>query len=106
VFVQISGMSVHEPDVLEGLYSLIGKAMKRIAKMDRPRVFYLHVTTYDHEGLTNKFSLRARLNTDRAMFYVRGSGWDLYKTMSSLLEALETKVRRDKDKRLDRRRKG
>ena len=102
VFVQISGMTIHEPDVLEGLYSLIGKAMKRVAKMDRPRVFYLHVTTYDTEGLASKFSLRARLNTDGTMYYVKGAGWDLYKAMSDLLETLETKVRREKEKLLDR----
>lgn len=103
VFVQISGMTIHEPDVLDGLYSIIGKGMKRIAKMDRPRVFYLHLTTYDHEGLASKFSLRARLNTDGAMFYVRGAGWDLYKTTSDLLETLEAKVRREKEKKEDRR---
>ncbi|HIJ17898.1 MAG TPA: CBS domain-containing protein [Thermoplasmata archaeon] len=103
VFVQISGMTIHEPDVLDGLYSLIGKAMKRVAKMDRPRVFYLHVTTYDTEGLASKFSLRVRLNTDGAMYYVKGAGWDLYKAMSDVLEALETKVRREKEKSLDRR---
>jgi acetoin utilization protein AcuB len=103
VFVQISGMTIHEPDVLDGLYSIIGKGMKRIAKMDRPRVFYLHLTTYDHEGLASKFSLRARLNTDGAMFYVRGAGWDLYKTASDLLETLEAKVRREKEKQEDRR---
>ncbi len=103
VFVQISGMKMHEPDVLDGLYSLIGRGMKRVAKMDRPRVFYLHVATYEHEGLASKFSLRARLNTDSAMYYVRGAGWDLYKAMSDLLETLEAKVRREKEKELDKR---
>ncbi|MGD9962336.1 MAG: CBS domain-containing protein [Thermoplasmata archaeon] len=106
VFVQISGMTMHEPDVLDGLYSLIGRGMKRIAKMERPRVFYLHVATYEQEGLSSKFSLRARMNTESAMYYVRGAGWDLYKAMSDLLETLETKVRREKEKALDKRKKG
>lgn len=103
VFVQISGMTIHEPDLLDGLYSLIGKGMKRIAKMDHPRVFNLHITTYDQEGLASKFSLRARLNTDGAMYYVKGAGWDLFKTMSDLLEVLETKVRKEKEKLQDKR---
>jgi ribosome-associated translation inhibitor RaiA len=103
VFVQISGMSVHDPAVLDGIYSLTGKAMKRMAKVDRPRVFYLHVTEYEQDGLASKFSLRARLNTDGGMYYVKGAGWNLYKVMSELLEVLETKVRREKDKLLDRR---
>lgn len=105
VFVQISGMTMHEPDVLDGLYSLIGRGMKRIAKMDRPRVFYLHVAAHEHDGLASKFSLRARLNTNNAMYYVHGAGWDLFKAMSDLLETLETKVRREKEKLQDKRKK-
>lgn len=105
VFVQISGMSMHEPDLVDGLYALIGKGMKRISKMDRPRVFYLHVATYEQEGLTSKFSLRGRLNTDGGMYYVRNSGWELFKAMSDMLESLETKVRREKGKSEDRRKR-
>lgn len=104
VFVQVSGMTMHEPEVLDGLYSLIGRGMKRMAKLDRPRVFYLHVAAHDQDGLTSKFSLRGRLNTDSAMYHVRGSGWDLHKALSDLLETLETKVRREKEKELDKRR--
>jgi len=105
VFVQISGMKMHEPDVLDGLYSLIGRAMKRVAKVDRPRVFYLHVTEYDQEGLASKFSLRARLNADSGMYFVKGAGWDLFKAMSDLLEVLDAKVRREKDKQTDHRKR-
>lgn len=105
VFVQISGLGLYEPDVYDGLYDLIGKGMKRINKMERPKVFYLHVATHDEGGLTSKFSLRARLNTERHMYYVRNSDWDLFRTTSDLLESLEGKVRKDKDKELTDRRK-
>lgn len=106
VFVQISGMTLHEPDLVDGMYDLIGKGMKRISKMERPKVLYLHVVTYDQEGLASKFSLRARMNTEAGMYYVRNSGWDLFKSTSDLLESLETKVRREKGKSLDRKKKG
>ena len=44
-------------------------------------------------------------NTAARMYYVRGAGWDLYKTTSDLLETLEGKVRREKEKEQDRRQK-
>ena len=105
VFVQISGLGMYEPDVYDGLYDLIGKGMKRINKIERPKVFYLHVATHDEGGLTSKFSLRARLNTEKHMYYVRNSDWDLFRTASELLESLEGKVRKDKEKELTDRRK-
>jgi CBS domain-containing protein len=101
VFVQISGLGMQEPDVYDGLYDLIGRGMKRIDKMERPRVFYLHIAAYDQAGMTSKYSLRARLNTEKNMYYVRHADWDLYKAASTLLESLETKVRREREKKLD-----
>jgi len=105
VFVQISGLGMQEPDVYDGLYDLIGRGMKRVDKMERPRVFYLHIAAHDQEGATSKYSLRARLNTEKNMYYVGHSDWDLYKATSTLLEALESKVRREREKRLDDRKR-
>lgn len=105
VFVQISGIALHAPDAYDGLYELIGKGMKRIAKMERPRVFYVHIISYDEEGLTSKYSVRARLSTEKNMYYVRNSDWNVYKAMSDLLESLEGKIRKQREKALSERKK-
>jgi ribosome-associated translation inhibitor RaiA len=103
VFVQISGIGLHAPDAYDGLYDLIGKGMKRIAKMERPRVFYVHIIAYDDEGLTSKYSVRARLSTERNMYYVRSSDWNVYRATSDLLEALEGKIRKQRERALSER---
>lgn len=103
VFVQISGIGLQAPDVYDGLYDLIGKGMKRIAKMERPRVFYVHIISYDEEGLTSKYSVRARLSTERNMYYVRSSDWNVYRATSDLLEALEGKIRKQRERALSER---
>jgi len=105
VFVQISGIGIQAPDAYDGLYELIGKGMKRIAKMERPRVFYVHIASYDEEGLTSKYSVRARLSTERNMYYVRNSDWNMFRAMSDLLESLEGKVRKQREKALAVRKK-
>ncbi|HIH02273.1 TPA: CBS domain-containing protein [Thermoplasmata archaeon] len=105
VFVQISGFEVEDPDVYDSLYSLAGKGLRRINKMERPRVFNVHVTSYERDGLTRKYSMRARLSTESNMYYSSSSDWDLYRTMATLLDSVEKSVRRERSKMLDRKTK-
>lgn len=101
VYVQITGLDAVDPEVYDILYEMIGKSMKRIDRILPPRVFSLHVTVYNHEGFKSKYSLGARLTTSKNMYYVKSVDWDLYKTTDSLLDMLESNVRRDHGKQLD-----
>jgi CBS domain-containing protein len=98
VYVQITGLNEEDPDVYDVLYDLIGKAMKRIDKIQPPRVFTVHVTTYHHEGMRSKVSLIGRLTTARKMYYAHATDWDLYKTMDIMLDSLEKNVKREHEK--------
>ena len=104
VYVQITGLNEEDPDVYDVLYDLIGKSMKRIDKIQSPRVFTVQVTAYHPEGSRSKYSLVGRLTTAKKMYYARGSDWDLYKTMDSMLDSLEKNIKRDHEKMLDQRR--
>ncbi len=101
VYVQITGLNEEDPDVYDVLYGLIGKSMKRIDKIQPPRVFTVHVSTYHSEGMRSKFSLICRLTTTRKMYYARATDWDLYKTMDTVLDSLEKNVKREHEKMLD-----
>jgi CBS domain-containing protein len=101
VYVQITGLAVEDPDIYEALYDLIGKSMKRIARIEAPRVFTVHFGVYNHEGLKSKYALGARLTTEKKMYYVKSVDWDMYKAADSLLDNLEKNVRRDHERRLD-----
>ncbi|MFY9606450.1 MAG: CBS domain-containing protein [Thermoplasmata archaeon] len=105
VYVQITGLVEEDPDVYSVLYDLIEKSMKRIDKIQFPRVFTVHIQTYHHEGLRSKFSIHARLTTDRSMYYASQTDWDIYRTMDALLDQLEKTVKREHEKTLDLRRK-
>jgi CBS domain-containing protein/ribosome-associated translation inhibitor RaiA len=101
VYVQITGLNEEDPDVYDVLYDLIGKSMKRIDKIQPPRVFTIHVSVYHSEGMRSKFSLICRLTTTRKMYYARATDWDLYKTMDLVLDSLEKNVKREHEKMLD-----
>jgi CBS domain-containing protein/ribosome-associated translation inhibitor RaiA len=103
VYVQITGMNEEDPDVYNVLYDIIGKCMKRIDKIQPPRVFTVHVSAYHHEGMRSKYSLVGRLTTTKKMYYARATDWDLYKTMDSMLDSLEKNVKREHEKMLDQR---
>lgn len=103
VYVQITGMNEDDPDVYDVMYDLIGKSMKRIDKIQPPRVFTVHVSAYHSEGLRSKYSLICRLTTTRKMYYARATDWDLYKTMDTVLDSLEKNVKREHQRILDQR---
>lgn len=101
VYVQITGLDAGDPEVYEILYDIIGKSMKRIDRVESPRVFSIHVSVYNHEGLKSKYSLGARLTTEKRMYYVKVVDWDLYKATDELLKMLEGNVKRGHEKQLD-----
>ena len=103
VYVQITGLNEEDPEVYDVLYDIIGKSMKRIDKIQPPRVFTVHISTYHTEGMRSKHSLVSRLTTTRKMYYARATDWDLYKTMDMLLDQLEKNVKREHEKMLDQR---
>jgi CBS domain-containing protein/ribosome-associated translation inhibitor RaiA len=101
VYVQITGLVEEDPDVYSVLYDQIEKSMKRIDKIQFPRVFTVHVSNYHSEGMRSKFSIHARLTTDRNMYYSNQTDWDLFKTMDEVLDQLEKNIKRDHEKALD-----
>ncbi|MDH3365424.1 MAG: CBS domain-containing protein [Thermoplasmata archaeon] len=98
VYVQITGLDVEDPEVYETMYELIGKSMKRIDKIQSPKVFSVHVTAYHQDGLKNKYSLGARLTTDKGMYYSKGIDWHLYRSLDSVLDMMEKNIRKDHEK--------
>jgi len=103
VYVQITGLNEEDPEVYDVLYDLIGKSMKRIDKIQSPRVFTIHVTSYHTDGMRSKYSLSGRLTTDKKMYFARSTDWDLYRTMDMMLDSLEKSVKREHERQLDQR---
>lgn len=103
-YVQITGLE-EGPEVYEQMYEAIGKTLKRIAKMSTPRVLNFHIVKHHSRGDRFKHSIRARLTTEHDMYYARGFDWDLFVTLDEVLDQLERDVKRDKEIRLDARKR-
>jgi CBS domain-containing protein len=104
VFIQISGLE-EGPEVYEEMYDAIGKTVKRIGKMSTPKVINFHVVKHHSMGDRFKHSIRARLTTEHNMYYAKGYDWNLFVTLDEVLDQLERDVKRDKEMRLDARKK-
>ena len=103
-YVQITGLE-EGPEVYEEMYEAIGKTLKRIAKMSKPRVLNFHIVKHHSRGDRFKHSIRARLTTEHDMYYAKGFDWDLFVTLDEVLDQLERDVKREKEIRLDARKR-
>jgi len=105
VFVQLTGLSVEDPDVYDSLYSVIQKGLIRISKSSMPKVFNAHIATYNHEGLRSKYSVHTRMTCDAGMYYANTIDWDLYRAMDMAMENLEKEIKKAHEKDLTMRKK-
>jgi CBS domain-containing protein/ribosome-associated translation inhibitor RaiA len=105
VFVQLTGLSVEDPDVYDSLYSVIQKGLIRISKSSMPKVFNAHIATYNHEGLRSKYSVHTRMTCDAGMYYANTIDWDLYRAMDMAMENLEKEIKKAHEKDLTLRKK-
>ena len=102
VYVQISGLEEEEPEAYEAMYDMIGKTMQHINKLQKPTMFILHVHEHRRERGEIKYSLRARLSTEKGMYFSNDFDWNLLRCLDNILDHLEHQVKKKKDIRTDR----
>ncbi len=102
VYIQISGLEEEDPEYYEAMHEMIGKTMSHINKIQKPTIFLVHVSEHKHEHGEIKYSLRARLSTEKGMYYASDFDWNLLRCLDKVLDHLEQRIKRDKDMRLDK----
>jgi CBS domain-containing protein len=102
LYVQITGLE-EDPEFYDAMYTMIRKGMKRISGIVKPKILNLHVVQHHSEGLRSKFTLRARMTTEKKMYYANAFEWDLMKALDEVMWQLEKTIKREKEKRVDRR---
>jgi ribosome-associated translation inhibitor RaiA len=105
LYVQITGLDEEDTEYYDDMYDLIEKYMKKINKIQRTRLFALHVTQYHDKSLVKEYELRARLSTDKHLFYAQGEGWNLMMALDEVLDTLVGIVTKDKDRRKKKKKK-
>jgi CBS domain-containing protein len=101
LYVQITGLEEEDAEIYDQMYELINKSMKKINKMKKTRILALHVSQYHNKSFVIEYELRARLSTEKQMFYAQSEGWDLLKALDEILAAFERMVIKEKERRLD-----
>jgi CBS domain-containing protein len=105
VYTQITGLDQDDRFAADQMEKDITMSLQKIAKITRPMLFTLHVTKYNAQGNTSKYSLNGRLTTESKVWVASAVDWDLNKATVSLMQHLERRVIERKEEKLDHRKK-
>jgi CBS domain-containing protein len=105
LYVQITGLDEEDAEYYDDMYDIIQKYMRKINKIEKTQIFALHVSQFHNKSFVKEYELRARLSTEKQMFYAHGKGWNLMWALDEVLENLERMVTKEKERRLDARKK-
>jgi CBS domain-containing protein len=101
VYIQITGLDEHDPDVYDEMYSLIERRMKKITPISMPQLLMLHFTEHHHLDEHRNFSLRARLSTNTGLYFSEGDDFDMFRVLDTVLDHIERQIIKDKEKTRD-----
>ena len=103
VFVQITGLDIEDPEPYDYIYSLVEPFLHKLYRTERfkPQILTFHVERHEVGGRESKYSVRARLGTDRRTFYAKGVDWNLFKAVREAMDNLERMVMREKKKLME-----
>jgi ribosome-associated translation inhibitor RaiA len=103
VFVQITGLEEHDPDIYDEMYQLIERAMNRITPIAMPQLLTMHFSESHKAKEGRHYTLRARLSTSSGLFFSQAFDYDSFRALNTVLEHLDKQVVKEKERALDRR---
>ncbi len=106
VLVQITGLDIEDSEPYLTIYEMAEEYLNKINRFRefRPRLLTFHVEVHHITGKETKYSVRARLTTDRKMFFAKSYDWNLYRAFREVLDILEKSVKKEHEKLLEFRR--
>ncbi len=106
VFVQITGLDIEDSEPYLIIYDMVEDFLSKINRFKefRPQLLVFHVEEHHISGKEIKYSVRARLTTDRKLFYAKSYDWNIYRAFREVLDILERNVKKERDKLLEFRR--
>ncbi|MEM7815559.1 MAG: CBS domain-containing protein [Candidatus Aenigmatarchaeota archaeon] len=97
-YVTISGMQEEDDFIKSVIYKEIENSLKKINKIYPVNYFVAHVDKYNVTGRRAKYSIRARVATQKGFFFSHDHGWDITKAIKGVLEKLEKEVIKRKER--------
>ncbi|MDP8011660.1 MAG: CBS domain-containing protein [Thermoplasmata archaeon] len=106
VMVQITGLETEDPSVFDIIYQIIEKHLKKINKFENygPRNLSIHIEEHRQEGKEIDYTARAKLVTEKKIFYKKDHDWNLFGLIDHVMESLYRTVRKEKEKEKELRR--
>jgi CBS domain-containing protein len=107
VYVQVTGLrGSGDLETLAEIDHVVAKGLRHIARHAHPILLNLHISPQGTHR-SGDASVQARLHTDRGIYYASQTGWNFFAGIATLMDELETQVRRTKEEpSRDRRRNG
>jgi CBS domain-containing protein len=105
VYMQITGLEEEDRFSLDQMEKEIQTGLQRVAKMDKPMLFTMHVQKYHPSGNTAKYSLNGRLFTEREVYSAGSVDWNLMKATVDLMNRLSKMATVTKEEKLSHRKK-
>lgn len=100
MFVQISGLDDDEKNDTDAIYADIEEMVRKVSKIYKPESLTMHVSKYNDNGGSSKYSISARLFINGTAVMCKEVGWDLTRTASDLIKKLEDTVVNMKDSKV------
>ncbi len=98
VYIQITGLEEHDPDVYDEMYTIIERRMQKITPIAMPQLLMLHFTEHHHPKEARNYSIRARLSTNTGLFFSDTFDFDKFRALDNVLDHLERQIIKEKDK--------
>jgi CBS domain-containing protein len=105
VYMQISGLEEEDRFNLDQMEREIQTELAKIAKIQKPMLFNMHVQKYNAQGNTAKYSLTARLHTSTKTYIASGVDWSLMAATADLMNRFDEMVTENKEEKIDKRKK-
>jgi CBS domain-containing protein len=105
VYMQISGLEEEDRFNLDQMEREIQTELAKIAKIQKPMLFNMHVQKYNAQGNTAKYSLSARLHTATKTYIASGVDWSLMAATADLMNRFDEMVTENKEAKIDKRKK-
>lgn len=105
IYVQLTGPDVPEEKrvVLDKVETALQGGLGRV--IDRPRSLNVHIKKYEQDGTKHKYSLNFLLVSKLGTTTVKTHEWDLLNAVDEGLDKLEARVKKQKEKRVDEKRR-
>jgi CBS domain-containing protein len=105
VYMQISGLEEEDRFNLDQMEREIQTELAKIAKIQKPMLFNMHVQKYNASGNTAKYSLTARMHTSQKTYIASGVDWSLMAATSDLMKRFDEMVTENKEEKIEKRKK-